>query len=77
MRNSDRCIISAIIAFLFGIAFLVLYYFISLEVFAPATAPSILFLFAGYYYGMSRGWNDIELRRENPEWFEGENVEDE
>jgi len=76
MRNSDRCILTSIITFLFGITFIGIYYFIDTEVFSAAIFPSISFLMAGYYYGMSRGWNDIELRRDNPEWFKGEKLDD-
>ncbi|MDH5712263.1 MAG: hypothetical protein OEZ15_11475 [Gammaproteobacteria bacterium] len=77
MRNSDKCIIKAIGSFVLAAGLLVLLYIIDTEHFYASIFPCFWFLIAGYFYGMSRGWHDIELRRTNPEYFKDEKLEDE
>ena len=81
MINSDKCIIKSSVFFVIGVVSV--WYFTTDEglnvlVRYPIVTLSVLsliFLYSGSNHGAARGWRDIEIRKRNPEFFEGEDLD--
>ncbi len=81
MKNSDKHLLTSAIISITGFASI-----INLAKFNRALVEEstwwvliglgIIFFVAGSYHGSARGWHEIEIRRQNPEIYAGEKVED-
>ena len=82
MLNSTKSILFTIIFLVAGISTIIFFVssygrsFIDEDLWISLIIVAALFICCGYFHGTARGWYDIELRRRHPDFFKGENVED-